>query len=50
MENLLQRELDEMKRQKLRAEIEDGLAHMADINAEITSEWAGTESDAWPEA
>jgi hypothetical protein len=48
IEGLLQRELEEMRRQRLRDLVAQGLAEMADVNAELVNAWTDSETERWP--
>jgi len=48
VEHLLQRELEEIHRRQLRDAITLGLADMAEVNAEVSSDWNVTETEGWP--
>jgi hypothetical protein len=48
IEKLLLRELDEIRRERLRLAIVEGLADMADVSSEVAKDWSVTESEGWP--
>jgi hypothetical protein len=48
VEGLLQKEMEQVRRQHLRDSIAVGLAEMADVNVETCYEWEATETEDWP--
>jgi hypothetical protein len=48
VERLLLESVEEIERNRLREDIAEGLAAMADVNGETAKEWASTDADGWP--
>jgi len=46
--DLLAKRVEEIEAERLNNEIREGLAYMADVYAEIGSEWTSIDSEGWP--